>query len=111
MRLHENDGSGIEISFYWIVCSLCEIRCTCTLDRYGILVAAISLLACARPALTCVFLDGFISAVRTKTALEGQVFGETPVLGTLSSAIRASLPLPAMMQALDVLQWRSVKIW
>ena len=102
--MRENDGNRIHIDPSELHAAFTNIKRMGKLDHYGTSVAAIKILAHARPELVCVFLETLISstALMSEIVVKGSVFGKESSV-TPSSAIRAILPLPSIMQILDVL--------
>ena len=100
--IHQNDGRGIKIEFAQLCAVFDKIQRWSKTDHYGVSVAAIKLIAYAKPALACNFLGNLIASSRlmSQIVVKGQLFGKESSV-TSAASTRAILPLPSVMQVLD----------
>ena len=99
-----NDGSGIVVSPDCLILALDRIKGKAKLDHYGISVDAIKIAAIAQPSLVASFLSLVVAstAIMSSIVVKGRVFGKESST-TPATSLRSILPLPAVMQILDVL--------
>ena len=100
--LQQNDGRGIKIEFAQLCAAFDKIQRWSKTDHYGVSVAAIKLIAYAKPALACSFLGNLIasSCLMSQIVVKGHLFGKESSV-TSAASTRAILPLPSVMQVLD----------
>ena len=99
-----SDGQGLQISLAQLFAVFLRIRRWSKTDHYGVSVASIMLLAYVKPTLVCEFLSKLIASSRLMSHIivKGHLFGKESSVTTAAST-RAILPLPSVMQVLDVL--------
>jgi len=99
-----NDGSGISITPASLMEAFDHIKCKARVDHYGISIAAVKMVAIAQPGLVVDFLSlaAASTAIMSSIVVKGRVFGKESCTAPATS-LRSILPLPAVMQILDVL--------
>ena len=99
-----NDGSGIEVTPDSLMIALDRIKGKAKLDHYGISVGAVKIAAIAQPSIVASFLSLVVAstAIMSSIVVKGRVFGKESST-TPATSLRSILPLPAVMQILDVL--------
>ena len=98
------DGDGVHISEQMLSKCFGHIRRRGKFDHYGIAVDSIRLLARAVPHVVVAFCAVAMSstALMSDVVIKGTVFGKESSVSH-ATALRAILPLPAIMQVLDVI--------
>jgi hypothetical protein len=97
------DGGGICVTPEALMLALDRIKGKARLDHYGISVDAVKVLAIAQPSLAASFLSLVVAStsIMSSIVVKGRVFGKESSRAPATS-LRSILPLPAVMQILDV---------
>ena len=99
-----HDGAGIEVDSAVLLDAFERVKRKSKVDHYGVSVAAVQIIATALPLATAQFFATTIASTEAMSAIvfKGRVFGKESSI-TPATSLRSILPLPAVMQVLDVL--------